>query len=422
MYKLHFILKQHTPLIHFQPEQEGATLRATEVKPKLDRFIIEKIGNQIKTEWFNDAEHGSLNYKLRIEKTGKRKFTDLINVKIAHKKIPGTDRTKESLHSDELDGYFGNMMKIEEFKSFSKIPKKVSYYHELKCSIIFFDLTFKNEVERIHEEFFMVTNFGTRQSKGFGSFTVHNGAINNRLFYKHFTVTANNPIELFSKLNYFYKSIRSGINLKDRDNNDTFYLKSLLFLFYRHSATPVQWEKKTIKEKWVNIQLITKQISDRGLSIEMDQSAYSSNNKKIIKDLLGLSMEEQWLSYKINLKKKNVNENNSERNKNELIERFKSPITFKIVQLNPTSFQIGLLLDTSVSIADEWFSFESKGNQAFALQVDNNFSLHSYIDWLCNQNSFNIEDLMPLGKSYRAKHGIHVYETLKSIFRQLQNR
>ena len=43
MYKIVFTLKQHTPLIHFQHDQAGATLRATEVKPKLDRFITEKI-------------------------------------------------------------------------------------------------------------------------------------------------------------------------------------------------------------------------------------------------------------------------------------------------------------------------------------------------------------------------------------------
>ena len=30
-------LKQHTPLIHFQPGQCGATLRASEVKPNLDK-------------------------------------------------------------------------------------------------------------------------------------------------------------------------------------------------------------------------------------------------------------------------------------------------------------------------------------------------------------------------------------------------
>ena len=42
MYKLEFTLKQHTPIIHFQHDQDGATLRASEVKPKLDRFIYSK--------------------------------------------------------------------------------------------------------------------------------------------------------------------------------------------------------------------------------------------------------------------------------------------------------------------------------------------------------------------------------------------
>ena len=44
MHTLKVTLKQHTPLIHFQHDQEGATLRASEVKPKLDKFILTKLG------------------------------------------------------------------------------------------------------------------------------------------------------------------------------------------------------------------------------------------------------------------------------------------------------------------------------------------------------------------------------------------
>ena len=44
MHTLTVKLKQHTPLIHFQHSQQGATLRASEVKPKLDRFILAKLG------------------------------------------------------------------------------------------------------------------------------------------------------------------------------------------------------------------------------------------------------------------------------------------------------------------------------------------------------------------------------------------
>ena len=39
MIKLKFSLKQITPMIHFQ-DDDGATIRATELKPKLDRFIL----------------------------------------------------------------------------------------------------------------------------------------------------------------------------------------------------------------------------------------------------------------------------------------------------------------------------------------------------------------------------------------------
>ena len=35
-------LKQHTMLLHFQDESD-ACLRASEVKPKLDRFIVKKL-------------------------------------------------------------------------------------------------------------------------------------------------------------------------------------------------------------------------------------------------------------------------------------------------------------------------------------------------------------------------------------------
>ena len=45
MPKLTVKLKQHTPLIHFQAEQDGATLRATELKPKLDKFLVEHVFN-----------------------------------------------------------------------------------------------------------------------------------------------------------------------------------------------------------------------------------------------------------------------------------------------------------------------------------------------------------------------------------------
>ena len=44
MKTLKVTLKQHTPLIHFQHDQYGATLRASEVKPRFDKYLTQTIG------------------------------------------------------------------------------------------------------------------------------------------------------------------------------------------------------------------------------------------------------------------------------------------------------------------------------------------------------------------------------------------
>lgn len=84
MKTLKVTLKQHTPLIHFQHTENGATLRASEVKPKLDRFIIEKLGggsydnvkDQVKGTYpqlFIPKEGVfALNYKLNIKAFGEK--------------------------------------------------------------------------------------------------------------------------------------------------------------------------------------------------------------------------------------------------------------------------------------------------------------------------------------------------------------
>ena len=63
-FKVEFTLKQHTPIIHFQSDQVGATLRATELKPKFDRFLLENI----KDLPFKKTASGekSLSYKIKI--------------------------------------------------------------------------------------------------------------------------------------------------------------------------------------------------------------------------------------------------------------------------------------------------------------------------------------------------------------------
>ena len=69
MAELKVQLKQHTPIIHFQHDQEGATLRASELKPKLDKYLIEKFEKEnidYKKWLIGKGEHQALNYKVKI--------------------------------------------------------------------------------------------------------------------------------------------------------------------------------------------------------------------------------------------------------------------------------------------------------------------------------------------------------------------
>ena len=98
MNRLEIKLKQHTPLIHFQHDQEGATLRASEVKPKLDRFVLTRLGQgnyqvgiaQAKTNgWLiGKGDHPALDYKMRIEATA---FKD-VSIPVKPQKVKGVQQ------------------------------------------------------------------------------------------------------------------------------------------------------------------------------------------------------------------------------------------------------------------------------------------------------------------------------------------
>lgn len=67
-FKVEFTLKQHTPIIHFQSDQSGATLRATELKPKFDRFLISQFKKEnidFKNFLINQDKY-ALNYKILL--------------------------------------------------------------------------------------------------------------------------------------------------------------------------------------------------------------------------------------------------------------------------------------------------------------------------------------------------------------------
>lgn len=189
MYKLEIKLKQHTPLIHFQHDQEGATLRASEVKPKLDKYIIKHVyhGNFDECKQYLvgydpkkpnaqkdkfESGYRALNYKIKIEA---KAFTD-VSIQVKPQKVRG----------------------VQQYDDFGRELYTTNNYPDNKSSLIMsniggrvreevFNLVISNDVkmlfiskeERLIREiqkhicrFIGRTSFGNRTSKGFGSFEV----------------------------------------------------------------------------------------------------------------------------------------------------------------------------------------------------------------------------------------------------------
>lgn len=195
MHKLEIKLKQHTPLIHFQHDQEGATLRASEVKPKLDRFIIkhafhdnfdeckefligynpdpDKTENSIKalrSKW--NTGYRALDYKIRIEA---KTFQDIaIPVKLVKKNGEiQTDDIGRQLFS--TNNYPDNNASLIMSNIGGRAKEDV--FNMTLAGSITIDFQVKSYVlrskikDRLYS-FFSKTSFGNRTSKGFGSFEV----------------------------------------------------------------------------------------------------------------------------------------------------------------------------------------------------------------------------------------------------------
>jgi len=277
MYKLEITLKQHTPMIHFQYDQSGATLRASEVKPKLDKFILTKLGKNPTDEQIKLA-------KIEVEKDKKNfdqlDFDQLDNVKKGYYVAKGSKwligkgdnpalnysikitpknqnslflKTKKNREGEANPVYFANMAD-GPYKHYSKSES---------VNMEFFSIC--NNLDKIITEkgiceFFLLNNFGTRKTKGLGCFYPKkydgkevNIKPENVLpdnYYK-IDIQSVNDRDIFFVIDHFWKRLKSGINPNndnnDKDYNHPDYRHSLLKLFLLEKEG-YRWEKPKIKE------------------------------------------------------------------------------------------------------------------------------------------------------------------------------
>lgn len=495
-------LRQHTPLIHFQWAQEGAGLRATEVKPKLDKFINQKKGEE---------KNQALNYKMRIkleeyftvpESVDKEKLEEY---KVPYKHLgwckkyllenEPDDAFQEYLEKEQIKGTWENLSQEyliashlnkgipEELEKHSisylgktsffaqesdtsgkagedkvlerngaswcfceekwkKLGKKgLLYPGKIIVEIICWDDALLDLIKKYISEFFLCENFGTRQTKGFGSFEViermEDGEFRCCVFSKDERIEhlkknfkfvyerkweVKKPVSLsvlFKTIVEDYQLMKSGVNYSSIYKKSQLFKYGLDSSFYNKSlnlSELIRWEKRFIKKG------IKEDITRLGNNIDLfyEKGPISGNEDaenrwedepemyeyRFLRAVLGLS--EQYM-FQIKHKERRTDRHGnvlSDQDKiivnviNDHVERYNSPLLFKVI--DNTFYILGN--DVFSKLLGESFRFEfylksndnnriplkleEKGKKKDHLLVPEKFSLPDFMKFVMNEEEF----------------------------------
>lgn len=306
--KLELDLKCHAPIIHFQPSvnAKGATLRASEVKPKFDKYLWTKEPEEL-------ATYELLPYKMKF---------------IAKKKEV-IDVNKEDEDVD-IPLYYAKDQKRMVITN----PRIV-----ITC----FDPILQKLIVKHIKNFFIVTNFGAAQGKGYGSFTIidheMNPEQNNQVDQENvekilmeefglktlYKIDCNKLVEKLAKfeaikkifriIENFYKIIKGGINHKE-------YIKGFLFKYM--SDKEIKNEKAALKTEIIDHPYASNQNKVK------QEPKINSHKECYVRALLGLSSSFAFMDQR-RQKGGAVDVNIKISHADETIERFPSPLTFKVI-------------------------------------------------------------------------------------------
>ncbi|NPD92735.1 hypothetical protein [Xylanibacter muris] len=360
-------LEQQTPMWHFRPDEQGCCLRATEVKPKLDRFIAEMREKNGK----KDGVEPPFNYKMSFEAIGEKK------------KMPcqeeRNDKYRNSKKKNLYPLFFGNVR--------AEHPKKLVFYpNGIKMRVFSLDTALLDEISGYLNVFFAQTTFGTRQDKGFGAFYPKSKTFDESgacYCFETKNMAKDEYPEMFRYIHYFHKMIRSGIN----ENNN--YYKSFMF-FYAKSLGQT-WDKPVIRYNFQMFNPLYKHLSmkednkklsrykqresmreEREKQFEKEKSYRES--KYLFRDALGLSGIQSWGSYRTSVSIDCVKGG---------VGRFKSPILYRPVYVDG-KYMIYLYL----SKIDGIKTYEKKETVMFRITAECNNKkktmedMHVYPDFL----------------------------------------
>lgn len=384
MFKLQCKLKQQTPMLHFQPDETGACLRGTEVKPKLDKFIrkcFQIQDNIIPDQWYLETKKESregksvfaLNYQIRFETSG----TPEIN-----------DGSKERPINKS---FFGN----QGVKDPSMWKKTVLYHESINMTILCFIPDLLEYIKNHIEDFFVIYNFGTRQTKGFGAFVVSeiNGeqidykkkdylSIAKKYFsyglyheYKNIDEAKKYALE---DIRIIYGLMKSGFNLSDQKKED--YFKGYIFRYFYQKYPDYMNDKKFIKTHLKFKNCNTEKIE----KIEKEKD----NREGIYcRAVLGLAQKYEYKNlYEGTVEV--IGESQKTENGNMVVERFPSPILWTLAG----KYLLALPAEEALSlILNQKFCFQISENNKATIKTPEEFNFKDFLYEF--QKDFNDKEL-----------------------------
>ncbi|WP_278969509.1 hypothetical protein [Phocaeicola barnesiae] len=402
MKTLKVTLKQHTPLIHFQHDQYGATLRASEFKPRFDKYLTQTIERGNYDYWKRFLVGSVVDANIdETAGTSTQNNLNARNAKLMNKfnegfcaldyklKIVASGSTSQEMES--LPMYFANQGNVEykyDVYSQKDIILEFSSFHDELLGLI----------EKHLNDFLARTNFGSRQTKGYGSF-YRKGEEPEKANY-YFIVKTSDSTILFKSISDFYAVIRSGIN-------DGLYIKSALFKYLKEYNR--QWDKRSIKGFFYQKSEIKAEQTDHP---EADSPLVEVNpgSRIMYKELLGLSTSELWLKKGATLTRENKE-----------IQRFKSPILFKPIHVEEgeKSYYKVFIYLTPIPQEIRGKAFEIKwslATESETMYMSDFFQIEDYFKWIFDNKSnlVTISNPSSLSKSQKSR-----YDTLNRLFNTL---
>lgn len=336
-------LVQHTPLIHFQHSEPHACLRATEVKPKLDRFLIEQLekddrfGDGRWKKWFvGDGSQQSFDYMMRITPNSEQvdrtqSIENGIERAIARAEHRPPNASLHEIHKN----YFGNMASgnniQDTVQAIQETFKESLFYKDgltltIRCFIPEL-LTFIDEHIR---GFFMMHNFGTRQRKGFGSFTVDISTKPNEpkgfdLVGKYcpnaYYCKLGNDVNADALLDAVWvisAFLRSGFNRGEGN-----YVRGFVFRYFQREKNPLANDKAFVKQQVLHN---VYNEATRGEHLH----PYGNNVRyRYVRGLLGTNENSRFCRDPRGETREDLTVHNIYIHSAEGVERFPSPLLFK---------------------------------------------------------------------------------------------